>query len=375
MPYALIAGWGMYVPPRVVTNDAFERMGLDTSDEWIATRTGIQQRRLVGRDEATSDLAVMAAQHALQVAGAHVGDIDLVLVATCTPDQVMPSTASIVQDRLGISGAGALDLNAACAGFVYALTMGAGQIESGRAKQVLVIGADALSIHLNWKDRSTCILFGDGAGAVLLRASDEPGVLSTTMGSDGSGAGLLSIPGGGSRLRTNGNGASNGDSYLQMNGPQIFRWATQMMTKAAERVMHASRLKAEQIDLFIPHQANMRLIEATAKRLGLPLERVFANVARYGNTSAASIPIALCEAIENGLVKRGDNIVLTSFGAGLSWAAAAVRWGVDVPSHVPPWTPLRWRLETRIAAVRSAIRRQERKVRASIDERLHRDEG
>ena len=358
MPYALIAGWGMYVPPRVVTNDAFERMGLDTSDEWIATRTGIEQRRLVGRDEATSDMAVRAAEHALQVAGGHVGDIDLVLVATCTPDQVMPSTASIVQDRLGISDAGALDLNAACAGFVYALTMGAGQIESGRAKQVLVIGADALSIHLNWKDRSTCILFGDGAGAVLLRASDEPGVLSTTMGSDGSGAGLLSIPGGGSRLRTNGNGTYNGDSYLQMNGPQIFRWATQMMTKAAERVMHASRLKAEQIDLFIPHQANMRIIEATAKRLGLPLERVFANVARYGNTSAASIPIALCEAIENGLVKRGDNIVLTSFGAGLSWAAAAVRWGVDVPSHVPPWTPLRWRLETRIAAVRSAIRRQ-----------------
>jgi 3-oxoacyl-[acyl-carrier-protein] synthase-3 len=375
-PYAQIVGWGMHVPSRVVTNDEFIRMGLDTTDEWIASRTGIEQRRLAGRNEPTSDLAVRSALHALQVAGAHATDVDLVLLATCTPDHVMPSTASIVQDRIGATNAGAMDLNAACAGFVYALGMAAGQIESGRARQVLVIGADELSAHLNWKDRSTCILFGDGAGAVLLRASDEPGILSSTSGSDGSGADLLTIPGHRSRRRGNGNGAranGSGGRYLQMNGPQIYRWATQMMAKAAERVILASGLKPEQVDLFIPHQANMRIIETITRRLGLPAEKVFANVGRYGNTSAASIPIALCEAIERGLVRGGQNIVLSSFGAGLSWAAVALRWGMNVPTHPAPWAPLRVQIEARMAAVRSALRRQELKVRTTIDERLHRD--
>ena len=315
-------------------------------------------------------MALKAAREALRVAGAHAGDIDLIVLATCTPDHVMPATASIVQERLGARDAGAADVNAACAGFTYALSLGAAQIESGRAKQVLVIGADELSIHLNWKDRSTCILFGDGAGAVVLRAGKEPGVMSSTMGSDGSGAGLLTIPGG-SRARVNGNAAA-ADGYLQMNGPQIFRWATQKMSNAAERVIRSSGLKSDQVDLFIPHQANMRIIEATAKRVGLAPERVYANVGRYGNTSAASIPIALCEALDAGMLKAGDNLVLTSFGAGLSWAAVALRWTVAAPAHRPPWAPLRRTLESQVAAMRSAIKRQERKVRASIDERLGR---
>ena len=377
MPYAQIVGWGMHVPARVVGNESFVKMGLDTSNEWIASRTGIEERRVVAKDEATSDLAVRAARRALQTANAHPGDIDLIIVATCTPDHVMPSTASIVQNRLGATRAGAMDLNAACSGFVYALATGAGQIESGRAKKVLVVGADELSIHLDWRDRNTCVLFGDGAGAVLLQASSEPGVLSSTMGSDGSGADLLIIPAGGSRIRTNHNGKSksNGDHYLRMNGPQIFRWATQMMARTSEEVMTASGLKPEQVDLFLPHQANLRIIEATARRLGIPSHKVFANVGRYGNTSAASIPIALCEAIASGRVERGHNIVLTSFGAGLSWAALALRWGVPVVSHLPPWSPLRLQIETRMAGVRAALRKQQRRVRAGIDSTLHRDEN
>ncbi len=373
MRYAQIVGWGMHVPSRVLTNDRFVEMGLDTSDEWIATRTGIEQRRLVAQGEATSDLAVKAALQALQTADTPAGDVDMIIVATCTPDHVMPSTASLVQDRIGAINAGAMDLNAACSGFVYALAMGAGQIEAKRAKHVLVIGADELSMHLDWKDRATCVLFGDGAGAVLLRASKEPGILSSTMGSDGSGAGLLMIPGGGSRLAANGHAPTSGDRYLRMNGPQIFRWATQMMAKAAASVITNSGMTPEQVDLFIPHQANMRIIEATTRRLGLPLEKVFTNVRDYGNTSAASIPIALCEAIADGRVKPGQNIILASFGAGLSWAAVAMRWGQAVPRQLPPWSPLRHQLETRVAAVRSAIRRQERKVLATIDEKLHRD--
>lgn len=373
MQYAQIAGWGMYVPSTVITNDAFVRMGLDTSEEWITSRTGIEQRYLVGLDEATSDMAVKAALPALAMAETHGSEVDLVVVATCTPDHVMPSTASIVQNKIGADGAGAMDVNAACAGFVYALNVAAGQVESGRANTVLVVGADELSIYLNWKDRNTCILFGDGAGAVLLKAGSEPGIMSSTMGSDGSGAGLLTIPAGGSRFRINGNGPKAASPYLTMNGPQVFRWATQMMTAAAEQVITSSGLKPDEIDLFIPHQANMRIIEATARRLGLSPEKVFANVDRYGNTSAASIPIALCEALDNGLLKVGDNIVLTSFGAGLSWAAVALRWSTEVPTRRSPWTPFRQSFETRVAAVRSALRRQQRRVGTVIDERLRRD--
>lgn len=382
--YAQITGWGMYVPHQVVPNERFVELGLDTSNEWIATRTGIERRRIVGDHEATSDMAVRAAKEALRVADVHPNDLDLVLIATCTPDHIMPSTASIVQDRIGAKNAGAMDVNAACAGFVYALNTGTTYIEAGRAKNVLVVGADELSNHLDWKDRSTCVLFGDGAGAVVLSASDEPGIMATTMGSDGAGAGLLTIKAG-SRNRQSGarhknNGKTNGvtptndDFYLRMNGPQIFRWATQMMSKASEKVITASGLNPSEVDLFIPHQANSRILETTARRLGLPLEKVFSNLKDYGNTSAASIPIALCEAIQAGRVKIGDNLVLASFGAGLSWAALAMRWGVAVDQQASRWKPIGRGVEERVAAVRSASRRLGWRVRGELDKRFRKDE-
>ena len=372
MKFAQIIGWGMHVPDKVIGNDAFVQMGLDTSDEWIASRTGIHERRFVENGQPVSDLAVKAARQALQVADAHASDLDLVILATCTPDQVMPSSASFVQHRLGATKAGAFDLNAACAGFVYALSTAAAQIESGRAETVMIIGADELSTHLNWQDRTTCVLFGDGAGAVLLRASDEPGIMASTMGSDGSGAGLLEIRGGDTLANSNGH-ASNGDAFLTMNGPQIFRWATQKLGEAATQVIEESDLTVDQVDLFVPHQANLRIIDAAARRLGLPQEKVFSNVDTYGNTSAASIPIALCEAISQDRVHVGDNLVLTSFGSGLSWAALAIRWGTPIPSSVPRWTPIRLQLETRMAAVRSAFKKSQRAVRATIGERLNKD--
>ena len=372
MKFAQIVGWGMHVPDKVVGNDAFVQMGLDTSHEWISSRTGIHERRFVENGQPVSDLAVKAAQQALQVADAHPSDLDLVILATCTPDQVMPSSASFVQHRIGATRAGAFDLNAACAGFVYALSTAAAQIESGRAENVMVVGADELSTHLNWQDRSTCVLFGDGAGAVLLRASEEPGIMASTTGSDGSGAGLLEIRAGETEASANGR-ASNGNGYLTMNGPQIFRWATQKLAQAATQVIEESDLTPDQVDLFVPHQANLRIIDAAAKRLGLPEEKVFSNVDAYGNTSAASIPIALCEAISQDRVHVGDNIILTSFGSGLSWAALTMRWGTPIPSSVPRWTPIRLQLETRMAAVRSAIKKSQRAVRATIGERLSKD--
>jgi 3-oxoacyl-[acyl-carrier-protein] synthase-3 len=265
-----------------------------------------------------------------------------------------------------------MDINAACAGFTHALSSSAAMIESGRARRALVIGADELSIHLDWKDRSTCVLFGDGAGAVVLQASKEPGIMASTMGSDGSGAELLMIKAGGSRVRENGH-SPNADQYLRMNGPQIYRWAVQNMSKASARVIEASGLKASDIDLFIPHQANLRIIEATARKLGMPLDKVYCNVEDYGNTSAASIPIALTEAIAEGRVKIGDNIVLASFGAGLSWSALAMRWGAAISPSNLPWAPIRQKLETRVEKMRSALIRQQRRVAATIDERLRRD--
>lgn len=375
--YAQITGWGMYVPPHVVGNDQFVKLGLDTSDEWISSRTGIERRHVAG-DESTSDMAVRAAIEALHIADMPADELDLVLVATCTPDHIMPATASLVQDRIGARDAGAMDINAACAGFVYALNTGASFIESGRAKNILVVGADELSLHLDWKDRSTCVLFGDGAGAVVLKAADEPGILSTTMGSDGSGAKLLTIPAGSRHRRNpslNGNGASPSASnyFLKMNGPQIFRWATQMMAKASEKVIGESGLRPSDIDLYIPHQANFRIMEATAKRLGISADKIFANVRDYGNTSAASIPIALCEAINTGRIKIGDNLVLTSFGGGLTWAAVAMRWGAAVPAQVSRWKPIKNRVDDRVAAARSVLRRQEWRVRSEIGKRFGKD--
>ena len=276
-----------------------------------------------------------------------------------------------VQRKLGAGPCPAFDVSAACAGFLYALASADAFVRTGQFARVLVVGVEVLSRVVDWRDRGTCVLFGDGAGAVLLRSAAEPGIMRSTMGSDGSGADLLMIPGGGSRYASNGrNGSNSGGRYLRMNGPQIFRWATQMMARAAEQVIRESGLDSEHVDLFIPHQANLRIIESTARRLGLSEDRVFSNVGRYGNTSAASIPIALCEAIASGRVDEGDNLVLTSFGAGLSWAALALRWTVPIEGHPSRWTPIRQTFESRMAAVRSAMRRQQRRVRASLDERF-----
>jgi 3-oxoacyl-[acyl-carrier-protein] synthase-3 len=366
MPYAQITGWGKYVPDTVVTNRNLVKMGVDTSDEWITSRTGIERRRIAAVGQSTSELAVQAAWPALEVASVHPGSVDLIIVATSTPDHRMPATASIVQGRLGASSAGALDVNAACSGFVYALTLAAGQIESGRATRVLVIGADTVSAHLNWQDRSTCVLFGDGAGALVLQAAREPGILSAVTGSDGSGADLLMVPAGAPPNDANLNGAQNGPAYLTMNGPQIFRWATQVMGKAADTAITSSGLTPEEIDLFIPHQANLRIIETMAHRLGVPTEKVFVNVGDYGNTTAASIPIAFCEVVEQELVKPGDNVALTSFGAGLAWAAAVIRWTIPLPVDVSRWDHLKHRLDGPLATIRSTLRQSGRKVGASL---------
>lgn len=367
MPYAQVAGWGMSVPSHIVTNDDLLEMGVQTSDEWVIARTGVSRRRLVAMGEATSDLAVAAAQRALEVANVHAADVDLIILATCTPDHLMPAAASLVQDRLGATHAGAFDLNAACSGFVYALSLATGQVEAARARQVLIIGADAISVYLDWRDRATCVLFGDGAGALLLQASEEPGVLSTCLGSDGSGASLLMIPAGGSRQPINGRTLGNGDHHLRMDGRQIFRWATQMIGKTAEKAVRASGLTPEDINLFIPHQANVRIIEPAAKRLGLPPEKMLINVSEYGNTIAASVPIALCQAIEEGRVKSGDHIVLTSFGAGLSWGSAVIRWGVPLPVEMSSWRQWHWRLHRRWASFWSSARRESRRAGAFLE--------
>jgi 3-oxoacyl-[acyl-carrier-protein] synthase-3 len=374
----------MFVPSQVIPNSEFVKLGLDTSDEWITSRTGVKQRHLV-RDETTSQMAVRAANEALHVAGLSAGEIDVVIVATATPDHVMPATASLVQDRIGAKNAGAMDLNAACSGFVYALTTAAGLIESGRSKKVLVIGADELSIHLDWKDRSTCVLFGDGAGAVVLETGYAPGIMASEIGSDGSGAGLLTIPAGARTHNAhytskNGkNGASHdalhhGDYYLRMNGPQIFRAATQAMARASENVMAASGLAVGEVDLYIPHQANSRIMESTARRLGLDEDKVFSNVEDYGNTSAASIPIALYEALRSERINVGDNLVLASFGAGLSWAAVALRWTTVAPEP-SRWQPVRTEVDRRFAELRSLVRRQGWRVRGELGRRLGREDG
>jgi 3-oxoacyl-[acyl-carrier-protein] synthase-3 len=331
----------MAVPQHAMTNDELAQR-VDTSDEWIRSRTGIAERRVAGNGETTATLAIEAARAALAVADADPREIDLIIVGTATPDHPMPSTACRVQDALGAKRAGAYDLNAGCSGFVYALIAGHQAIASGEHGLVLVIGADTLTRTLDWEDRSTCILFGDGAGAVLLRAGEGPGgVLATVMGSDGSGGELLIIPAGGSALPASAETVAGRQHYLQMNGREVFRFAAGVVPQAIEQVAARAGLAVEDVDLIIPHQANQRIIEAAAKRIKLPEERFVVNLARYGNTSAASVPIALCEALAEGRIQAGQHIVLVGFGAGLTWAAALLRWRAAV---LPPAVPFyhRW---------------------------------
>ncbi len=321
-----IVGVGVYVPERVLTNKDLESM-VETTDEWIVDRTGIRERRIARDDEAASDMAVVAAERALEAAGVKPEEIDLIIVATATPDHIFPATACIVQDRLGCPNAGAFDLSAGCTGFIYALVTGAGFVACGSMQNVLVIGSETLSKILNWEDRSTCVLFGDGAGAVVLsRAPEGTGLLSSYLGSDGAGGRMLQIPAGGSRMPIC---HQHVDAHLQclhMNGREVYRFAVKVIGEAALEAVRRAGLEKEDIDLLIPHQANIRIIEAAAKRLELPMDRVVVNVDRYGNTSSASVPIALDEALRAGRLKPGDNVVMVGFGAGLTWGAVAMKW-------------------------------------------------
>lgn len=362
--YAQVTGWGMCVPDKVLSNHELAKV-VDTTDEWIVTMTGIKVRHVVsGERESTATLAVRAARDALMTANLAPAQVNLVIVATATPEYVFPSTACLVQDALGASAAGAFDLSAGCSGFIYALSLAANAVRSGAAEHVLVIGAETLSRITDWTDRNTCVLFGDGAGAVVVSACAERcGVLATELGSDGSGGQLLILPAGGSRAPTSHETVSGGGHFIKMNGREVFRFATTMMPKATESVLRKAGWEKTDLGLIIPHQANIRIIEAAAKRLGLPLERFFVNLDGYGNTSAASIPIALVEAIGAGRVKPGDKLVLVGFGAGLTWAAAAVEWGAPIPIKPQPWLRrLLARAGYALAALRSRTLRGERHV-------------
>jgi 3-oxoacyl-[acyl-carrier-protein] synthase-3 len=330
-PRCQIVGWGKYLPERVVTNDELART-LHTSDEWIRERTGILERRIAAPTESTSTLAVRAAQAALDGASLGAADLDLIILSTATPDYPVPSTACLVQDALGASRAGAFDLGAGCSGFVYALAVGSQMIQSGAHRNILVIGAETMSRVTDWTDRNTCVLLGDGAGAFVLQASDQAGgVLSSWLGSDGSGSKLLTIPAGGSRCPASQTTVQDGLHFLKMSGRDVFRFATQILGRAVEEAVARAGLRIEDIDLVIPHQANLHIIQSAARELGLPLDRFIVNMAPYGNTSAASIPIAVCDAVAEGRIKPGARVVLVAFGAGLTWAAMAIEWG-EAPS-------------------------------------------
>lgn len=323
---AAITGWGAYVPARVLTNADLERM-VATSDEWIVTRTGIRERRIASPEDTTLSMATEAARQAVATAGLDPAQLDLVIVATTTPDYLMPATASLLQAAIGASRAGAFDLVAACSGFVYALSVGAQFIKAGTARAVLVVGVDALTRWLDFTDRSTCVLFGDGAGAVVLEASTEDeGVLSTVLGSDGSGAMHLYLDGFPELLLANGSLPPK-RPVMRMDGREVFRFSVRIIGEAAAEAIARAGLTLDEVDLLIPHQANLRIIDAAVKRLGLPWEKVWVNLDRYGNTSAASVPLGIAEAAEQGVLRPGMNVVLVAFGAGLAWAASVVRWG------------------------------------------------
>ncbi|MBA3379734.1 MAG: ketoacyl-ACP synthase III [Chloroflexia bacterium] len=326
MPYAAVTGWGKATPERVLTNHDLESM-VNTTDEWIMSRTGIRERHIVGPNDSTTSLAAAAGREALDRAGRTASEIDLIVVGTATPDDFLVSQACLVQAELG-GNAGAFDVGAACAGFVTAFSVGSQFINSGVYKRALVIGVDTLTRYVDYTDRSTCVLFGDGAGAVVIEATDEPrGLLSTVLGADGAGHKHLYVPGWGGLVPESADLFPEYRPYLQMNGKEVFRFAVQVMGDAAVEAVEKVGLTFDDIAMLIPHQANLRIIDAAARRLDLPRERVWVNLDRYGNTSAASVPIALCEAAESGALEEGMNIVLVAFGAGLAWAAGVVRWG------------------------------------------------
>ena len=325
--YAAITGTGAYLPETVLTNFELEKM-IDTSDEWIRQRTGIAERRIAEAHVATSDLSVHAARWAIKSAQIDPLDIEMILVATVTPDTFFPSTGCYVQKGIGAKNAAAMDISAACAGFLYGLDLADGLIKSGRYDTILVVGGEVFNKIIDWDDRSTCVLFGDGAGAAIVQATDEPkGILASYIGSDGDYAdiNLLGIPAGGSRMPITAEAIDQKLDKIQMNGREVFKLGVRLMPEAAQRVLHTADVTVEDIDLLIPHQANLRIIEAVGQRLGVPREKVYVNVDKYGNTSAATVIIALDEAIREGRAKPGDLILLVTFGAGLTWGSTLLR--------------------------------------------------
>ncbi len=324
--FTIIAGTGSYVPDRVLTNSELEKM-VDTSDEWIVTRTGIKERRIVDEETAASDLALKAAERALEAAETSPAEIDLIVVATVTPDMAFPATACLVQDRIGAKRAAAFDISAACSGFIYGLSVVDQFIKNGAYETALLIGTETLSKITDWTDRNTCVLLGDGAGAVVVKSTtEEKGILSFYLGADGGLGDLLKLPAGGSRMPPTHETIDNRLHYTRMKGNELYKVAVRVLAKAAEEALSRLRLSPEEVSLLIPHQANLRIIQAAAKKAGIPLSRVYINVDKYGNTSSASIAIALDEAVRGGRIKEGDIIVLDAFGGGLTWGACVVKW-------------------------------------------------
>jgi len=354
--YARITGWGKYVPERVLTNFDLEKM-VDTTDEWIRTRTGIRERHIAAPGETCCSMSLASARRALEVAQLDPSEVELIIVATSTPDYLVPSVASMVQDQLGAGKAPAYGLRAGCTGWVYALVTASQFIKTGAFRNALVIGTEHLSIGVDWTDRNTCVLFGDGSGAVVLEASEQPtGLLSFDLGSDGADYDALIYPGGGGAQPLSQEVLNQRLNYLRMDGRRVFKFATRVMSDAVRKVVVEAGLTVEDVDLIIPHQANERIIELARRRLRVPPEKIMVNIDRYGNTSAASIPLALVDAIEEGRAKSGDHLVLVGFGAGLTWAAAAIHWEPQEPSAIPvaEW-PVRERLGRPVSKARTAL--------------------
>ncbi len=324
-----ILGTGYYLPEKILSNKDLEKI-VDTSDEWITERTGIKERRIAADDEATSDLAIKAAEMALKDAKVSPADLDLIIVATLTSDRIIPSTACMIQERLGAKKAAAFDLSAACSGFAYGLTVAAQFIQCGAYKKTLVIGAETLSKYINWEDRNTCVLFGDGAGAAVLGPVEEGyGILGFDLGSDGSGGDAIQIPSSGSLMPVSKESIDQRLNLIHMNGKEVFKFAVKAMGNTVKRSLEWAGMAKEDIDWLVPHQANIRIIQSAAKRLAMPMEKVVVNIQKYGNMSAACIPIALAEAAAEKRFKKGDIIALSGFGAGLTWASCIIRWSKE----------------------------------------------
>ena len=320
-----IIGLGEYLPPKVLTNRDLEKM-VETTDEWITTRTGIKERRIISNGMLTSDLGKLASEEALKEAGLAPEEVELLIVASISPDMPFPATSCIVQNKLGAKNAAAFDVAAACSGFVHALTVAKQFIASGTYKNALVVGAEALSTVVDWKDRNTCVLFGDGAGACVLAPVERGGILTTYLGSDGQYSDLLMMPGGGARYPTSSKTLEEGLHCLKMNGSEVFKQAVRIMAESVEKVLADCNLSIEEVGCLIPHQANMRILQAMSERLRFPIEKVYLNLDRYGNMSSASTATALCEAVREGRVKKGDIVVLVAFGSGFVWGSCVIQW-------------------------------------------------